>query len=269
MTAQVITGTLCAVSRLVAFRAGWDGPGNRSALAGRRPAASRRSRMPRRDPAVGSSTETRSPKVGVHRCGARLGRGPSHLVREGGVSTPAIAPAAVSLDCMARSPSPLKTQELWRLLHDLDHPTNLERPAGYDQAVTRARFDRLAQRLDSDFSALCSVDRDVQDASHHGRIEIPEQATASQVRLVLVVSNFGNMVVLAAENPGSHTDVEAGAIIAVEDRNRIGDALADLGYVLVPEEPLWQVYDGASVALRAAYSDPKHITWWIRFFDFL
>ena len=170
---------------------------------------------------------------------------------------------------MPRSPSALGTEELWRLLHDLDHPTNLERPAGYNQAVTRARFDRLARRLESDFSARCHVDRDIQDASYHGRIEIPEQATASQVRLVLVVSNFGNMVVLAAENPGSHTDVEAAAIIAVEDRTRIGDALAHLGYVLVPEEPLWHVYDGASDALRTAYSDPKHVTWWIRFFDYL
>jgi hypothetical protein len=152
---------------------------------------------------------------------------------------------------------------LQRLLRDLDDPEHLEWPAGYDDRATRARFERLAQRLDTDFGTRCDVDRHVQDASHHGRIEVPAAATASGRRLVLVVSNFGDLAVVTVDNPGCWTDAEAAALLHPDDDRRARAALADLGWVLVPEEPLWRPYDGA---VRPPHR-PRN--WWTRFFDHL
>lgn len=68
---------------------------------------------------------------------------------------------------------------LWRLLRSLDDPVHLEFPSGYNHAESRTRFSQLIQRLDSDFGCRCDVDRHVEDASFHGRIDIPAVATAS------------------------------------------------------------------------------------------
>ncbi|MEU7823418.1 hypothetical protein [Catellatospora sp. NPDC049133] len=150
--------------------------------------------------------------------------------------------------------------ELWRLLRSLDDPQGLEFPTGYDGRRERARFEQLAQRLDAAFGGACEVDRHVQVASLHGRIEVPAALTATGSRLVVSISNFGGMAVLAVDNPGVWTDEEAAELLHSDDGGRIGDALASLGYVLIPEEPLWQRYDGAW---------PRVQSWWDRFFDYL
>ncbi|MEU1182499.1 hypothetical protein ABZ464_33630 [Streptomyces sp. NPDC005820] len=88
---------------------------------------------------------------------------------------------------------PLDDQHVWDLLRHLDDPNHMECPRGYDHAAARARFDRLATRLDQRFRCTCSVDRGVQDASHHGTIVIPDTAAASGERITVTVSNFGNL----------------------------------------------------------------------------
>jgi hypothetical protein len=148
----------------------------------------------------------------------------------------------------------------------LDDPDNLEFPSGYNHQRARARFEQLAQRLDADFNQQCRIDRHVQDSSLHGRIDIPAAATATGRPLVVLVSNFGPLAVLAVDNPGVWTDAEAARLLHPDDAGRVHTALADLGYTLIPEEPLWEPYDG--VCDPAIFS-PSEPTWWLRYFDYL
>ncbi|MFU8873021.1 hypothetical protein [Micromonospora sp. SL4-19] len=156
---------------------------------------------------------------------------------------------------------PADDAQLWQLLHSLDDPNHLEFPANYDHRRARTRFNHLAERLDRDFGCQCDVDRHVQDASFHGRIDIPAAATTTGERLVIVISNFGDLAVLAVENPGVWDDEEAAQVLHPDDTSRIHKALDDLGYTLIPEEPLWNRYDGVC--------GPAISTWWVRYFDYL
>jgi hypothetical protein len=160
---------------------------------------------------------------------------------------------------------PVDDTELWQLLRVLDDPGHVRFPADYRQSRVREQFGGLVQRLDADFGCPCDVDHHVEDASLHGRIEIPEEATATRRRLVISVSNFGALAVLAVDNPGVWTDAEAAALLHPDDARRVHGALADLGYTLVPEETLWNRYDGAC--------SPKifgpNATWWDRYFGYL
>ncbi|MFI9270086.1 hypothetical protein ACIGXM_05140 [Kitasatospora sp. NPDC052896] len=158
------------------------------------------------------------------------------------------------------------------LLHRLDGPESLEFPPGYDHAGTRARFDRLVARLDAAFATRCLADREAQDASLHGWVEVPADATGSGEPIVVSVSDFGSMAVIAAENPGVHLDtaeaVEAGALTA-EDLATVERVLTELGYVVLPERVLTRPYDGVGVPLISYYGEDRPCDWWIRFFDYL
>ncbi|MFP8942846.1 hypothetical protein ACLIYM_15630 [Streptomyces fenghuangensis] len=160
--------------------------------------------------------------------------------------------------------------DLIALLHRLDDPVLVERPPGYDHAATRALFEQLVARLAADFSTRCTADRQVQDASLHARVEVPAGATACGERIVVSVSNFGSMAVVAAENPGVYSDtdeaVEAGALDA-NDLRRAERALTDLGYVPIPERLLTRPYDGLSPL--ATYRPGHRIDWWDRYFDYI
>lgn len=161
---------------------------------------------------------------------------------------------------------PADDAQLWQLLRALDDPDHLEVPAGYHHRRARARFDQLAQRLDTAFGCQCDVDRNVQDASLHARINIPIAATATGHPLVVLISNFGDLAVLTVDNPGVWSDAEAAELLHADDAHRISTALADLGYTLIPEEPLWRRYDGA---WKPGIFSPSDATWWTRYFDYL
>ena len=152
--------------------------------------------------------------------------------------------------------------QLWQLLRSLDDPCHLELPVGYHHVRERARFDQLAQRLDHGFGCRSLVDRHAEDASFHGRIDIPAPATESGHRLVVVISNFGSLAVVAVDNPGVWTDAEAALLLHPGDGRLIDSALAEFGYVRVPEEPLWRRYDGVGMRLDGR-------PWWDRFFCYL
>src|SRR2546421_3954518 len=111
----------------------------------------------------------------------------------------------------------LDDAQLWQLLHALDDPDHLEFPAGYHHRRARAQFEQLAQRLDADFNCECRVDSDVQDASLHGRIDIPAAATTTGRPLVVLVSNFGGLAVLTVDNPGVWTQVQAAQMLHPDD----------------------------------------------------
>lgn len=95
------------------------------------------------------------------------------------------------------TPVTVDGDKLRALLRSLDNPEHLEFPAGYDEAGAMGRLDEPVEQLDAAFSCACQADRHVEDASYHGRIEIPAAATATRSRLVIVVSNFGGLAVVA------------------------------------------------------------------------
>lgn len=159
---------------------------------------------------------------------------------------------------------PLDDRHVWDLLRQLDDPNHMEFPGGYHQAAARVRFDQLATRLDQRFQCTCSVDRGVQDASHHGTIVIPDTAAASGERITLTVSNFGNLTAVTLGTPGSYDEEEENILFETADRRRIEDELEALGYTTVSEHLLWTRYNGVS-KLRSSIDR----TWWDRFFDYL
>ncbi|MET8701377.1 hypothetical protein ABZW10_21285 [Kitasatospora sp. NPDC004723] len=159
---------------------------------------------------------------------------------------------------------PLDDQHIWALLRDLDDPDHIEFPENYDHTATRARFDQLSATLNQRFRCTCSVDRGVQDASHHGTIVVPATATASGDHITIRVSNFGGLAAVTLGNPGSYDAEEESVLFESTDRRRIDDELDALGYITVSEHLLWTRYDGVR-SLNSCFG-PQ--TWWDRFFDY-
>ncbi|MFF3617133.1 hypothetical protein [Streptomyces sp. NPDC002580] len=151
------------------------------------------------------------------------------------------------------------------ILRELDDPGRLERPLHYDRAATGLAFGGLVRRLEADFGAPCESERDTQDSSGYGRVWVPADATIRGTRIVICVSKFGSLAEVCADNPGAFlgTDeaCEEGALDPA-DLATVEQALAELGYVDVPEELLESDYLGPS-ALKPFAARP---TWWTRFF---
>ncbi|MGW5704482.1 hypothetical protein [Amycolatopsis japonica] len=163
---------------------------------------------------------------------------------------------------------PLDEQQTWALLRELDEPGHWEVPHDFDGPAARARFERLAERLERLFDCSCEVDRHVQDASHLGRIVIPADATAALDQVTVTVSNFGGLVAVTLGNPGSYDEDEEREFFPAQVRRQIEDELEALGYLPVSEHPLWTKYTGIS-GFDALYPPDRPPSWWDRFFDYL
>jgi hypothetical protein len=162
---------------------------------------------------------------------------------------------------------PPDNQRAWVLLRELDDPNYLESPRGYDHAAVRARFNELTIRLNRTFDCTCEVDHDVQDASYHGTITIPDSATASSDHITVIVSNFGNLIAVTLGNVGDYDADEEGELLHPDDKDQIDHMLEDLGYVAISQHLLETAYDGTNESLKAAYPG-REPTWWIRYFDY-
>ena len=132
--------------------------------------------------------------------------------------------------------------ELWALLHQLDDPAHLETPQGFDREAVRRQFDSLVSRLTTAFGTACGADRSVQDATYHAQVIVPADATATGRNLVVRVSNFGNLAVLAIENPGAYDQEEFDALVHKNDVARISKSLDEGNYIFIPEAPSWKPY---------------------------
>lgn len=107
----------------------------------------------------------------------------------------------------------------------------------------------------------------MQDASLHASVSIPAEATATGHRLVIYVSNFGDLAVVTVDNAGAWNQREFEVLLSRSDHERIYNALDDLGYTVIPEELLWTEYQGrAPLGSHDARYGPS---WWTRFFDYL
>lgn len=155
---------------------------------------------------------------------------------------------------------------MWALLRALDDPEHLEFPENFDHDATREKFERLVTALGAAFGCAVDADRGVQDASLHAIVGVPAEATSTGERLVLRISNFGSLATLSIGNPGSLDTEEMETLLDAEDADSVYRVLDDLGYVVVPEAPLWVPYDGPS---QISLPGEARGTWWVRFFDYL
>ncbi|MET7533360.1 hypothetical protein [Streptomyces goshikiensis] len=154
--------------------------------------------------------------------------------------------------------------ELPALLRELDDPERLERPLHYDRAATGVAFGGLVRRLEADFGVPCEFERDSQDSSEYGRVRVPAGATVCGTRIVVCVSKFGSLAEVCADNPGAFLGTDEAreeGVLDPADLATVERALAELGYVSVPEELLESDYEGPS-ALEHFAARP---TWWTRF----
>ena len=156
----------------------------------------------------------------------------------------------------------LSAPETMRLLRSLDDPDprHTEVPANFRRRTEHRRFKLLAEAIDEEFSCSCEHDDRMEDTAELGRIEIPEAVLDSPARVVMSISNFGRMTIVALENPAAWSDAETAELMAVSDRTRIEDALGRLGYIHVSEDPLDDPYDGE-------LDWPS--TWRDRFFEYI
>lgn len=155
--------------------------------------------------------------------------------------------------------------ELLALLRELDDPERLEWPLNYDRAAASLAFGRLVRRLETDFGTRCEFEQDTQDSSEYGRVRVPAEATTCGTRIVVCVSKFGSLAEVCADNPGAFLGTEEAreeGALDLADLATVERALAELGYVSVPEELLGSDYEGPS-ALKHFAARP---TWWTRFF---
>ncbi|MFI5740983.1 hypothetical protein ACIA9I_21755 [Streptomyces anulatus] len=155
--------------------------------------------------------------------------------------------------------------ELLALLRELDDPERLEWPLDYDRTAVAVAFGGLVGRLETDFGVKCEFEQDTQDSSEYGRVRVPAEATVCGTRIVVCVSKFGSLAEICADNPGAFLGTEEAreeGALDPGDLATVERALAEFGYVSVPEELLESDYEGPT-ALACFEGRP---TWWARFF---
>ncbi|WP_405191715.1 hypothetical protein OG473_39285 [Streptomyces anulatus] len=155
--------------------------------------------------------------------------------------------------------------ELLALLRELDDPERLERPLNYDRAAVALAFGGLVGRLEAHFGVKCEFEQDTQDSSEYGRVRVPAEATVCGTRIVVCVSKFGSLAEICADNPGAFLgteDAREEGALDPGDLATVERALAQSGYVSVPEELLESDYEGPT-APECFEGRP---TWWARFF---
>ncbi|WP_237531948.1 hypothetical protein [Streptomyces sp. SID8352] len=152
------------------------------------------------------------------------------------------------------------------LLHRLDDPACPETPTDYNAADAAASFSRLSIQIASHFSTPCGIDRDIQDSAQYGRIEVPGEATVCGARIVALVSKFKPLAMVAADNPGAFLgtdEAQAEGELDANDLEKVEQALAESGYITIPEELLERSYDGPTLLRFHGSGEPS---WWDRFF---
>ncbi|ALC25708.1 hypothetical protein ABE83_00330 [Streptomyces sp. CFMR 7] len=155
--------------------------------------------------------------------------------------------------------------ELLALLRELDDPERPKQPLNYDRAAVALAFGGLVGRLEADFGVRCESEHDAQDSSEYGRVRVPAEATVCGTRIVVCVSKFGSLAEICADNPGAFLgteDAREEGALDPGDLATMERALAEFGYVSVPEELLESDYQGPT-APECFEGRP---TWWARFF---
>ena len=160
-----------------------------------------------------------------------------------------------------------------KLLTSLDDPVFGEWPGGWsvqlEQRVS-ARFQALAERVRALFDTALNIDcfPPVQDASFFGDVRVPSDTTDSGLSIGVRVSNFGSLAILYVESPGAFTEAEFRQMVHPRDVDRLASATSDAGLTVIPEDELWQPYDGVNL-MNVARLNPENCTWFTRYFDYI
>lgn len=152
------------------------------------------------------------------------------------------------------------------VLRRLDDPDGFECPAGYRRAELAATLSSLVADIDSRFATSCPVEQDIQDSAQYGRIEVPGAVTICGTRIVVLMSKFAPLTMVAADNPGAFLgtdDACAEGELDLRDLDKIRQALVGSGCLVVPEELLTNRYDGVAHLRFHGSGEPY---WWDRFF---
>ncbi|MER7749893.1 hypothetical protein ABT013_32020 [Streptomyces bacillaris] len=155
--------------------------------------------------------------------------------------------------------------ELLALLRELDDPERLEQPLNYDRAAVALAFGGLVGRLEADLGVRCESEQDAQDSSEYGRLRVPAEATVCGTPIVVCVSKFGSLAEIRTDNPGAFLgteDAREEGALDPGDLTTMERALAEFGYVSVPEELLESHYQGPTPPERFE----GRPTWRARFF---
>ncbi|MGW0858270.1 hypothetical protein [Streptomyces sp. NPDC002690] len=135
------------------------------------------------------------------------------------------------------------------LLLEHDDPRNLERPADFDLMASESRFTRLASAFEERFGPSCSSGPG-QDASFHGVIDVPADATGLGRPLHAMMSNFGGYFVTARAEDDEGSPGEDG--LTEELTTWLNGVCTVMGCVFVPDELLREPYRGPSRLPAAA-----------------
>ncbi|MFJ6685885.1 hypothetical protein [Streptomyces werraensis] len=124
-----------------------------------------------------------------------------------------------------------------------DDPRHLDAPRDHDAEATVGRFTRLAEALEGRFGPSCRTGL-FQDASVHGVVRVPTEATGFGLALWVELSNFGRFVTAGTgsgwDAPGAATDLPAEYVTWLDA------VCAAAGCVFVPLDLLLEPYDGPS-----------------------
>ncbi|MET7372336.1 hypothetical protein [Micromonospora arida] len=155
---------------------------------------------------------------------------------------------------------------LMAVLRRLDDPEWLEFPAGYSRTELAASCGILAADIESRFSTSCEIERDIQDSAQYARIDVPGESTVSGTRIVVLVSKFKPLAMVAADNPGAFLSTDeacAAGELDASDLEEVKQALVGSGHLVIPEELLMNRYDGVAHLRFHGSGEPY---WWDRFF---
>ncbi|WP_225644668.1 hypothetical protein [Streptomyces werraensis] len=129
------------------------------------------------------------------------------------------------------------------LLRVYDDPRHLDAPRDHDAEATVRRFTRLAEALEGRFGPSCRTGL-FQDASVHGVVRVPTEATGFGRALWVELSNFGRFVTAGT---GSGWDAPGAAMdLPAEYVTWLDAVCAAAGCVFVPLDLLLEPYDGPS-----------------------
>ena len=145
------------------------------------------------------------------------------------------------------------------LLRSADHPKCGDWPPGFDRDAAEARFLRLAERIEQVVDRPCYVETGagLQDSAFHGQVLLPTDlwnADGDGDGIFVRASNFGNLATIACDS--AHVPEEYLRLLAA--------VLTSMGYEYVPEEILWEPYDGE---FSWPCDDGRAHPWWDRYFN--
>jgi hypothetical protein len=149
--------------------------------------------------------------------------------------------------------------KLLQILLDADDSTGCESPPGFCWDRECERVGKLKPRLEAVLRFALELDCSAQDASFFADLVRYEEFAPRSFRAIFGIrfSSFGSLC-----TDLRHPDSIA-APVADEGMAQVKALLSEAGFKYVEPEELQEIYFGKNETLAG------HISWWIRYFDYL